>query len=152
MRPLLKLQENSVILRTPQCQTDYKITSDYIQDLLPDFDQTNPDAWLSEQKGLQEFLLKSHWKLNKYQNLMKKINISLPDNLIQQYQLTDVLTHRVLNLRFPTNTAQDDKYIIQYSDISRGFLNNGSYRQLDFINVNPSETSLKTFINDVLSF
>ncbi|ONH73185.1 Sigma-like sequence protein 1, mitochondrial [Saccharomyces cerevisiae] len=152
MRPLLKLQENSVILRTPQCQTDYKITSDYIQDLLPDFDQTNPDAWLSEQKGLQEFLLKSHWKLNKYQNLMKKINISLPDNLIQQYQLTDILTHRVLNLRFPTNTAQDDKYIIQYSDISRGFLNNGSYRQLDFINVNPSETSLKTFINDVLSF
>lgn len=55
MRPLLKLQENSVILRTPQCQTDYKITSDYIQDLLPDFDQTNPDAWLSEQKGLQNF-------------------------------------------------------------------------------------------------
>ena len=152
MRPLLKLQENSVILRTPQCQTDYKITSDYIQDLLPDFDQTKPDAWLSEQKGLQEFLLKSHWKLNRYQNLLKKITISLPDNLVQQYQLTDILTHRVLNLQFPANSSQDDKYIIQYSDISRGFLNNGSYRQLDFINVDPSETSLKTFINDVLDF
>ncbi|CAI4035067.1 hypothetical protein SMKI_12G2050 [Saccharomyces mikatae IFO 1815] len=152
MRPLLKLQENSVVLRAPHCQTDYKITSDYIQDILPCFDQTQPDAWLSEQNGLREFLVKSHWKLNKYQNLLKKITINLPENLVQQYQLTDILTHRVLNLRFPANGAHDDKYIIQYSDISRGFVNNGSYKQLDFINVNPNETSLKTFINDVLNF
>ncbi|CAI4047549.1 hypothetical protein SUVZ_12G1880 [Saccharomyces uvarum] len=151
MRPLLKLQENSIVLRTPQCQTDYKITSDYIQDLLPNFDQTHPDAWLSDQKGLHEFLVKSHWKLNKYQNLMKKIMIALPDSQAQQYQLTDILTHRVLNLQFPTGSAQD-KYIIQYSDINRGFVNNGSYKQLDFININPNETSLKTFINDVLNF
>ncbi|CAI1580478.1 hypothetical protein SEUBUCD646_0L02020 [Saccharomyces eubayanus] len=151
MRPLLKLQENSIVLRTPQSQTDYKITSDYIQDLLPNFDQTHPDAWLSDQKGLQEFLVKSHWKLNKYQNLMKKITIALPNSQAQQYQLTDILTHRVLNLQFPAGSAQD-KYIIQYSDINRGFVNNGSYRQLDFININPNETSLKTFINDVLNF
>ncbi|CAI4046202.1 hypothetical protein SKDZ_12G1840 [Saccharomyces kudriavzevii ZP591] len=151
MRPLLKMQENSIVLQTPQRQIDYKITSDYIQDLLPDFDQTHPDAWLSKQKGLQEFLMKSHWKLNKYQNVLKKITINLPDNRVQQYQLTDVLNHRVLSLQFPANGAHD-KYVIQYSDISRGFLNNGSYKQLDFINVNPSETPLKTFINDVLNF
>ncbi|EJS42728.1 sls1p [Saccharomyces arboricola H-6] len=151
MRPLLKLQENSIVLQTPQCQTDYKITSDYIQDLLSDFDQTRPDDWLSKQKGLQEFLMKSHWKLDKYQNLMKKVTIALPNGPTQEYQLTDILTHRVLNLRFSVGGTQD-KYIIQYSDINRGFLNNGSYKQLDFINVNPNEASLKTFINDVLNF